>query len=131
MGDMYIAIDGDSVGIRLQQLILEERLEELKAFSNSIHDTLLSFVRILEKHGAVVYMHGGDNIFAKCTRECAQIVSEYVAVENKRNRICYSLAIGKNTQDTYMGLQYAKSSKHHYIEVVREGEKILFRDVDF
>lgn len=29
-----------------------------------------------------------------------------------------------------MGLQYAKSSKHHYIEVVREGEKILFRDVD-
>lgn len=59
MGDMYIAIDGDSVGIRLQQLILEERLEELKSFSNSIHDTLFSFVEVLEKHGAVVYMHGG------------------------------------------------------------------------
>ena len=58
MEDMYIAIDGDSVGIRLQQLILEERLEELKSFSNSIHDTLLSFVRILEKHSAVVYMTG-------------------------------------------------------------------------
>ena len=94
MEDMYIAIDGDSVGIRLQQLILEERLEELKSFSNSIHDTLLSFVRILEKHGAVVYMHGGDNIFAKCTRECAQIVSEYVLRWFARGRgFCFGMLI--------------------------------------
>lgn len=126
---MYIAIDGDSVGTRLEQFILEGRLEELKIFSNSIHDTLFCFVRILEKHGGVVYMNGGDNIFAECSRECAQIVAEYVACENKKNQICYSLAIGENTQDTYIGLNYAKSSKKRYIEVVRKGTEMVFQRI--
>ncbi len=126
---MYIAIDGDSVGTRLQQLILEEKLEELRCFSNSVKDTLFRFVQVLEKHGGIVYMDGGDNVFAECNRECAQIVAEYVSVENKRNRICYSLAIGENTQDTYIGLKYAKSSKIHYIEVVRKGTKMKFQPV--
>lgn len=126
---MYIAIDGDSVGTRLQQLILEEKLEELKCFSNLIKDTLFRFDQILEKYGSNVYMNGGDNIFAECTRECAQIMAEYVSNENKRSQICYSLAIGENTQDTYIGLKYAKSSKLHYIEVVRKNKKIIFQHI--
>lgn len=126
---MYIAIDGDSVGTRLQQFILEEKLQELKYFSNSIKDTLIRFTQILEKHGGIVYMNGGDNIFAECTRECAQIMAEYVSIENKRNQICYSLAIGENPQDAYIGLNYAKSSKIHYIEVIRKGRKMMFRRV--
>lgn len=64
---MYIAIDGESIGTRLQQFILEEKLDELKCFSNSIKDTLSQFVQILEKHGGIVYMDGGDNIFAECS----------------------------------------------------------------
>lgn len=124
---MYIAIDGDSVGTRLQQLILEERLEELRCFSNLIKDTLLRFTQFLEQHGGVIYMSGGDNIFAECTRECAQIVAEYVSMENEKKQICYSVAIGESTQDTYLGLNYAKSSKTHYIEVIREGKQLVFR----
>ncbi len=126
---MYIAIDGDSVGTRLQQLKLEEKLDELKYFSDSIKDTLFRFTQILENHGSVVYMSGGDNIFAECSRECAQIVAEYVYRENEKNWICYSLAIGESTQDTYIGLNYAKSSKIHYIEVIREGKEIIFSQV--
>ncbi len=124
---MFIAIDGDSVGTQLQQLILEERLAELKCFSNSIKDMLLQFVRMIESHGGVVYMNGGDNIFAECSRECVQTVAEYVAAENERNQVSYSVAIGENTQDTYIGLKYAKSSKIHYIEVVRKENKLLFQ----
>jgi len=126
---MYIAIDGDSVGTRLQQLILEEKLNELKYFSNSIKDAILRFTAILENYGSIIYMSGGDNIFAECTRECAQVVAEYVYMENEKKQICYSLAIGENTQDTYIGLNYAKSSKIHYIEVFREGKKIIFQRV--
>lgn len=80
-------------GTRLQQLILEEKLEELRYFSESIKDTLLQFVQCIEKHGGVVYMNGGDNIFATCSRDCAQIVTEYVHMENIRGSVCYSLAI--------------------------------------
>ena len=126
---MFIAIDGDSVGTRLQQLILEEKLDELKCFSDSIKDTLFRFVQILERHGGIVYMNGGDNIFAECSRECAQIVAEYVSIENKRSLIYYSLAIGENTQDTYIGLNYAKSSKSRYIEVIRKDKKMMFRRI--
>lgn len=126
---MYIAIDGDSVGMRLQQFILEEKLEELKCFSNSIKDTLFRFTQVLEKCGSVIYMNGGDNIFAECTKECAYIIAEYVYMENQKKQICYSLAVGENTQDTYIGLNYAKSSKLHYVEVVREEERIIFRQL--
>lgn len=129
MNNMYIAIDGDSVGKRLQQLILDEKLNELKIFSNSINDTLSRFVQLLEKHNGVIYLNGGDNIFAECTRECAQIVAEYVHTENRKSQICYSVAIGENTQDTYIGLNYAKSGKIRYIEVVREGKKITFQGI--
>lgn len=126
---MYIAIDGDSVGKRLQQLILDEKLDELKSFSNSINDTVSRFAQLLEKHGAVIYLNGGDNIFAECTRECAQIVAEYVHTENEKKQICYSVAIGENTQDAYIGLNYAKSGRVRYIEVVREGKNIAFQKI--
>lgn len=124
---MYIAIDGDSVGARLQLLILEEKLEELRNFSESIKDALFRFTQCIEKHGGVVYMNGGDNIFAECTRECAQSVAEYVHMENEKGPVCYSLAIAGNAQDTYIGLNYAKSSKLHYVEVVREDKEAFFR----
>lgn len=124
---MYIAIDGNSVGARLQQLILEEKLDELTQFSHSIKDTLSRFAQIIETHGGIVYMNGGDNLFAACTRECAQIIAEYVAMENQKNPVCYSLAVGEHTQDTYIGLKYAKSSNMHYIEVTQDGGKMVFR----
>ena len=126
---MYIAIDGDSVGTRLQQLILEEKLEELRHFSETIKDTIFRFVQCIEEHGGVIYMNGGDNIFAECTRRCAQIVAEYVRVENEKELIHFSLAIAENTQDAYIGLNYAKSSKLHYIEVVRKEKQIMFQHV--
>ena len=87
---MYIAIDGDSVGAKLQQLILEEKLDELKHFSESIRETLFRFAQLLERNGGIIYMNGGDNIFAECTRNCAQILAEYVRVENKKSLV-YSL----------------------------------------
>ena len=124
---MYIAIDGESVGKRIQQLILEERLEELRNFSDSITDTLFRFVELLEKYNSIIHMNGGDNIFAECTRECAQIVARYVYEENEKKQLFYSLAIGENPQDTYIGLNYAKSSKLHYVEVVRNGKQITFQ----
>lgn len=124
---MYIAIDGDSVGARLQQLILEEKLDELKCFSESIKETLFRFAQLLEENGGTIYMNGGDNIFAECTRSCAQIVAEYVRVENEKRLVYFSLAIAENTQDTYIGLNYAKSSRLHYIEVVRTEKQIIFQ----
>ena len=126
MNHMFIAIDGDSVGSRLQQLILEEKLEELQSFSESIKDTMFRFVQCIEQHGGVVYMNGGDNILAECTRNCAQIVAECVHMENEKGLVNYSLAIAGNAQDTYIGLNYAKSSKLHYIEVVREDKEAIF-----
>ena len=124
---MYISIDGDSVGTRLQQLILEEKLEELRHFSESIKDTIFRFVQCIEEHDGVIYMNGGDNIFAECTRNCAQIVAESVCMENRKGFVYYSLAVAENVRDTYIGLKYAKSSKLHYIEVVREDKEVIFR----
>lgn len=127
---MYIAIDGDSVGKRLQQLILEEKLDILADFSNSIKNTLLQFMIILEQHESIIYMSGGDNIFAECTKKCAEIVVEYVKIINKKNEVHYSVAIGENTQDTFIGLEYAKSSKLHYIEVIRDSSnKVIFQHI--
>ncbi len=126
---MYIAIDGDSVGTKLQQLILEGKLEELKCFSNSIKETLFRFAEILEQQGSVIYMNGGDNIFAECSQECAQIIANYVYRENKKNSVCYSLAVGETAQDTYMGLNYSKSSKMHFVEVIRDGTCAVFKQM--
>ena len=126
---MYIAIDGDSVGTRLQQYILEERLDELKQFSESIKNTLSRFCRFLEDQGGVVYMSGGDNLFGRCTEEGVLAMAEYVEQENKKQQICYSLAAGDSTQDVYLGLNYAKCSRIHYIRVDRDKEKVTFRNI--
>lgn len=124
---MYIAIDGDFIGARLQQLILEGKLDELKCFSESIKEALLRFAQLLEENGGIIYMNGGDNIFAECTRSCAQIVAEYVRAENEKNLIHFSLAVAENTQDAYIGLNYSKSSRFHYIEVIRTEKQIMFQ----
>lgn len=126
---MYIAIDGDFIGARLQQLILEEKLDELKCFSESIKEYLLRFTQLLEENGGIIYMNGGDNIFAECTRNCAQIVAEYIRVENEKGLVHFSLAIAENTQDAYIGLNYAKSSRLHYVEVVRTEKQIMFQHI--
>lgn len=107
----------------------KKALEELKIFSQSIKDTLSKFVQILEENGAVVYMSGGDNIFAACTKECASLVAKFIERENKNGSICYSLSIGESIQDTYLGLKFAKCSKLHYIEVVPQNNHKIFQCV--
>ncbi|MCD8083345.1 MAG: mCpol domain-containing protein [Clostridiales bacterium] len=124
---MYIAIDGDSVGVQLQRLILEERLEELKGFSASIQQTLKNFVNVIEHNGGIVYMSGGDNIFAEGNEVCIQAVVQAVQKENEKQRLYYSMAIGNSTQDAYLGLKYAKSCKIRYIRVIRNQYHIEFR----
>lgn len=127
---MYIAIDGDSVGVRLQQFILDEKLNELRVFSETIKKTLDNLVVIIENNGGTVYMSGGDNIFAEGDEKCIMETLKALKKINMDSPINYSMAAGATTRDTYLALKYAKGSKKHYIKVIITDEKELsFQDI--
>ena len=127
---MFIAIDGDAVGKKLQQYILSGDLSGLRVFSDSIKHDMIVFSSIIEKEKGTVYMVGGDNIFAQGDANCARIILkqiEQVNVAEGKDRVQYSLAIGDSTQDAYIGLNYAKGCKHRYIKVNRnKGNSLTF-----
>ena len=104
---LYVSIDGNNIGRELERLMLGERLEELKIFSETMLQTISKIVRHVEEIGGEVIMAGGDNVLARMSESNANELSRWVA-KLKTDKISFSVGIGNNVKMAYLALKYAK-----------------------
>ena len=104
---LYVSIDGNNIGRELERLMLGERLEELKVFSETMLLIISKIAQHVEKLGGEVIMAGGDNVLARMSESDANELSKWVS-KMRTDKISFSVGIGDNVKMAYLALKYAK-----------------------
>ncbi len=103
----FVALDGDQVGRRIEQLILSGKLSELSSYSKSVLDAIKTLESILLKAGGQVYMTGGDNLLAEVSN-IDLFLSNFISIRDEL--VCsFCVGIGTDHIKAYLALKFAKS----------------------
>ena len=125
MPRLYIAVDGDDIGNRLEYLMLTNNLEELTSFSESFRQSLRWLGKCIEDDlGAEIVFSGGDNLLAITTATDVPI-DKLDAIRHKfaeRTGKSLSAGIGKSARQAYVALKLAKASGKNCMYVYREDD---------
>jgi GTP cyclohydrolase III len=121
---MYIALDGDFVGRKIETLILSENLEELKAYNTFVTKRILDIERFIIGNKGVIYLSGGDNILA-FDPDFEQTIGFLTKLNENGNGLIFSVGIGAEVKLAYLALKYAKrAEKSKIVKLTITNDKI-------
>ena len=107
---LFISIDGNNIGKRLEQYILSERFDELKSFSDRISTVVSDLSRFVCEIGGKVLMSGGDNLLAIVPKnECCSLKCFFDGIQS--SELSFSMGIGHNARASFLALKYAKATE--------------------
>jgi GTP cyclohydrolase III len=123
MKELYLAIDGDDVGHRLEYFMLTENRESLEEFS-TMFESAMSWLKdtLIRDFGAVIVFSGGDNLLASIgsnTRTGDELEKLRTAFA-ERARTTLSMGLGESLHEAYFALKLAKTSGKNRIHRFRE-----------
>lgn len=106
---MYIAIDGDNIGKKLEKYILNENMNKLNEISLYISNRIANIEKLIINFEGQVFMSGGDNILALIPDSSINDFIAHINNINKLNDIKFSVGYSSQIKSTYFALKYAKS----------------------
>ena len=118
--NVYIAIDGDSIGKLLEKYILTEDLVRLSALSAEIQQDVDKLSMLLEEAQSSVIMKGGDNILSLCASEQVEAVIVVITQINSVREYHFSVGVANTAVNAYMALKYAKLSGNTVVRFVSD-----------
>lgn len=110
---MYAFFDGDGIGNLVELLLIENRIEEAKEFSESLTDALKSIVEYLNDETDVkIIIAGGDDllIFKENGKISKSLLNKIRSIFKKNNsqNATMSCGIGNSIQEAIFNLDRAK-----------------------
>ncbi len=112
MGNNYfISVDANDIGKKIENLILNEKKEELSAFSNTVSGNITDIAKCIEASGSEVIMAGGDNILAVIDSKKTDMVLRKISEINACESVIFSVGLGNSMTNSYLALKYAKVTK--------------------
>jgi hypothetical protein len=123
MHEIYLAIDGDDVGHRLEYLMLTNNSRELSEFS-SLFQSAMDWLKeeLVHDLQATVIFSGGDNLLAilhsdDVPAEALRTLSVRFA---EKADCTLSIGLGQNPREAYFALKLAKTSGKNCIRRFEE-----------
>jgi GTP cyclohydrolase III len=111
--NMYIAIDGDDVGNKLEYFMLTNQLGQLKSFSELFAESFRWLEDTLtDDLDAAVIFSGGDNLLANTNNDdelITRLERLKIGFLEKSGR-SLSIGLGATTREAYFALKLAKVS---------------------
>lgn len=104
MNDVFIAVDGDDVGNRLECLILEGNEHGLREYSARVATAFEELSQLFRRCGASVLVQGGDTLLARAH----DLASDRIAQLLRECLVPVSAGIGSTLPSAYLALRYAK-----------------------
>lgn len=123
MEELYIAIDGDDVGRRLEHSMLINDQDNLIDFSKRFNESMTWLESNLEQvFQAQIIFNGGDNLLAKLHQKDFDLDKLTSITKNflSRSTSTLSIGIGANMRQAYFALKLAKTSGKNRICNYRE-----------
>ena len=101
---MYLAYDGDKVGRKLEDLIIDNNEHKIEAFAAKMSWTLRNLEKLLADHHCRIIFASGDSVLARTTLDF-----DTDKVKRDYGDITFSLGIGKTPLEAMLALKKAKS----------------------
>jgi len=110
--EYYFGIDGDSTGACLEDLLVEEKKDELKKISKNISIALKkmgNYIKKVSKENEIIFQTGDDMlILGKLSfNDLVKIKQIY---KDTTEILTCSIGFGKTSKDAYMALKLAKAN---------------------
>ncbi len=108
-GKRVYGIDGDKVGARIEALLIQNSLEEIRAFSQRVTEAMEEIKRCIKsEQGDIIFCSGDSILFLGDFEEewCKQILQRFAELTG----CTASMGIGENPQAAYLGLKLAKAN---------------------
>lgn len=102
---LYLAIDGDQVGKRLEQLILVSDISSVVTLSNAITNQFSELQQLLEEAGLEITLAAGDMLIGFGESNKVRQASRLL----KSTTVSLSAGVGRDIRAAYLALRYAKS----------------------
>jgi hypothetical protein len=110
--EYYFGIDGDSTGACLEDLLVEEKKDELKKISQNISDALKimgNYIKNVSKDNEIIFQTG-DDMLVRGRLSFDDLVKIKQIYKNKTEILTCSIGFGKTSKDAYMALKLAKAN---------------------
>lgn len=104
---IYIFLDGDDIGLKIERSFLEEDEVNLKQINEDIKEIVENISVYLIKRGVKIIFSGADGIIGKGDEIDIESLSKFV--KNKCSPYTFSIGIGDNLKASFLALRYAKS----------------------
>lgn len=104
----YLYIDGDNIGLKIEQSFLNNNETELNKTNLKVITTISDITAYLKEINHQIIFAGADGIIAKGKE--IDIKSLLKFTRDLNNDITFSIGIGNNLKNCYVALRYAKSS---------------------
>lgn len=119
---IYIGIDGDDVGTKIEKSLLENDEINVARISKEITSSINKTTNYLKVLNFEIIFSAGDDIL--CKGEAIEIddLSNYLA--EIKNTNTFSVGIGNTLEKTYVALKYAKSIGKNKIVKYTENNKL-------
>ena len=112
---MFLAVDGDDVGRRLERLLIANLPEEAKAFSNGVDVDLANLRDHILAVGADIVFCAGDGLLALVPD------SFDPSFMPDPKTITWSVGLGETSCDAVLALKKAKALGRNRVECFRRG----------
>lgn len=104
---MYMYIDGDNIGLKIEKSFMDNDEESLKSVNNDIKKITNDISQYLKSLGFQIIFSGADGIICKCLHADLVDISYYI------KKVCapytFSIGAGTSLRNSFLALRYAKS----------------------
>lgn len=104
---IYIILDGDDIGLKIEKSFLEEDEVSLKRINEDIKEIGRILAIYLKERGFKIIFSGADGIIGKGDEIDIESLSKFV--KKKCLPYTFSVGIGDNLKGSFLALRYAKS----------------------
>ncbi len=108
---IFISIDVNDTGKKLERYILLGDLKGLTEFSARISDIIGKLSDLITSNNGNVIMAGGDNILADIPIEKCNEIVQATNKAQSGEEIRIAVGVGDSATDSYLAIKYAKASK--------------------
>lgn len=130
MNNIFIAIDGDSIGKIIERYILTSALDELNNFSRDMQEDVSLIGEYIKKSSGNVYMQGGDNILGSIDKSSLVSIINFIENINQSRQYHFSVGLGASPIYSYLSLKYAKLTQKTPIIYSSDSGFITYSEID-
>lgn len=124
----FVALDGDLIGRKLEELIITNKLNELIEYSYLVNKSVADIRSTCDDLGGKTYLQGGDSLLVELPNY-KDFIDNFISGQKQR-AISFSIGIGKDAVQAYLALKFAKSKGRGSIILIEvKDSNFEFREI--